>query len=987
MNSAQMYLIAAASMVGYLMLTWLLVDKLGLSTTVAWIVRLVLAALGMAALGAWYWWKHRRGKTSATALEAAAELDPVIHDAEQRLAASPLGKEARVSTLPVIITLGESGSAKTSILVHGGVAPELIGGHVYQEGFIVPTRGVNLWFTGSAVLAEAGGKILNDPERWPALLNRLKPSRARSVFGGGRQSPRSAIVCLDAELLLKAGAQAALTETARKLNARLSDVCRALGTQLPVYVIFTRCDTVPFFREFVANLSDEEARQVVGATVPMATAGHSGVYADEEARRLTEAFQSLFLGLAAQRPVLLAREHQAPNLPAVYEFPREFRKLRGLAVQFLVDLCRPSQLQTSPYLRGFYFAGVRPVEVREVVKAPQAAAPSRSGADATGLFGLDGARIESAPLQAARVQTRRVPQWVFLGQLFNDVILKDQTAFQASSRSLGADRWRRGLAIAGCVLAAALAIAWSVSFARNRALGQQVQDAVSAIASSRPQGGELASREALERLETLRQSVEQLSRYSREGAPWSLRWGLYQGDRLLPIVRTLYFSRFHQILFASTQDGLLEHLRKLPAAPGPNDEYGYTYDTLKAYLITTSHHEKSTKLFLSPLLTTRWAGKQQVEPARRALAQKQFDFYSEELKYANPFSSENDSLAIDRARRFLAQFAASERIYQFMVAEANRRHPPINYNKQVAGSAQVITNNKDVAGAFTNQGWAFMTEAIRNFEKFFAGEEWVLGPQASAALDRAKIEPELLARYRADFLGNWREYLRNSTVLRYASVEDAARKLGQMANNTSHLLALFCIASVHTSAATQPEVKDIFQPVQYVTPAGCPDRYVGQNNQAYMTGLAGLQAALEQASRARDPNDPAISATLSQAASAKLAARQVAQNFQLDKEGKVEQTVQKLMEDPITYVEGLLGRLGPAQVNGEARRFCTEFAGVVNKYPFNTASRVDASLEELNAVFKPGSGSLWLFYEQNLKQHLVRQGPQYVAAPNATIRI
>ncbi|MCU0245364.1 MAG: hypothetical protein MUC42_02250, partial [Bryobacter sp.] len=33
------------------------------------------------------------------------------------------------------------------------------------------------------------------------------------------------------------------------------------------------------------------------------------------------------------------------------------------------------------------------------------------------------------------------------------------------------------------------------------------------------------------------------------------------------------------------------------------------------------------------------------------------------------------------------------------------------------------------------------------------------------------------------------------------------------------------------------------------------------------------------------------------------------------------------------------------------------------------------------------SGSLWLFYEQNLKQHLVRQGPQYVAAPNATIRI
>ncbi len=42
-----------------------------------------------------------------------------------------------------------------------------------------------------------------------------------------------------------------------------------------------------------------------------------------------------------------------------------------------------------------------------------------------------------------------------------------------------------------------------------------------------------------------------------------------------------------------------------------------------------------------------------------------------------------------------------------------------------------------------------------------------------------------------------------------------------------------------------------------------------------------------------------------------------------------------------------------------------------------------ASLEEVNALFAPGSGKLWTYYNDNLKQWLVLQGTQYVLAPNA----
>jgi len=531
-------------------------------------------------------------------------------------------------------------------------------------------------------------------------------------------------------------------------------------------------------------------------------------------------------------------------------------------------------------------------------------------------------------------------------------------------------------------LALLLGMAWTVSYFGNRSLVKEVSAAVAGIGAATPAADGLAAKDSLERLETLRRNVELLSRYGREGAPWSLRWGLYTGDDLLPTTRNLYFSRYKQLMFGAIQDGLLAHLRGLPPSPGPNDIYGTTYDILKGYLITTSHPDKSTRMFLSPLLESRWVGSKQVEEGRRSLARRQFDFYSEELKHGNPYSKENDTLAIERARRYLGQFTASERIYRFILAEANRRNPAFNFNKQFPGSASYIANAKDVDGAFTKQGYVFVDDAIRNYERFFAGEEWVLGPQASAALDKAKIEPELRARYQAELVGNWREYLKISNVLRYASVEDAAKKLNQLAGNQSYLLALFCMASVNTAAITQEELKQAFQPVQFVTPPpGCPDQYIAAPNQPYMTGLMSLQAAVEQVARARDPNDPSVNQTLQEASRAKLAARQVAQNFKIDKEGRVEQMVQKLMEDPITHVESLLGRLGPAQLNGEAKRFCGDFQALVNKYPFNTASKIDASLEEINVIFRPGTGALWVFYDRNLKNALVKQGGQWVPAP------
>ena len=148
--------------------------------------------------------------------------------------------------------------------------------------------------------------------------------------------------------------------------------------------------------------------------------------------------------------------------------------------------------------------------------------------------------------------------------------------------------------------------------------------------------------------------------------------GLIAGSELYPEARRAYFNNFRKLLFGQTQGSLLNSLQRLPASPSPQDEYGPAYDTLKAYLITTSHHGYSTRAFLAPVLMRHWTAGRTVDPQRSQLAQTQFEFYANELKEANPYGSENDGSAIERGRRYLAQFAGTERVYQNMLADAGR---------------------------------------------------------------------------------------------------------------------------------------------------------------------------------------------------------------------------------------------------------------------------------------------------------------------------
>src|SRR5581483_5901761 len=284
---------------------------------------------------------------------------------------------------------------------------------------------------------------------------------------------------------------------------------------------FTKTDKIAYFRDYVEDFTEAEAAEILGVTLPLQAGQGHGVYAEQQMRALTEAFQELYYSLCDKRPIYLVREHDQAKLPNVYEFPREFAKLRPLLVQFLVDLCRPSQLGVSPFLRGFYFTGVRPVTVTDLAPAMQAPMVEEQPFDAgaTRIFNPRAQGKGIVEAQAGEVGSRKVPQWVFLGHLFPDVILADRPATTVTQRNVKLNLARRLLLGAVSAVALLAAVWWLVSYMNNRALVRDAIEAARAVPSVNPRGGQLASLDSLQRLDKIRNTLARLETYQKDGAP------------------------------------------------------------------------------------------------------------------------------------------------------------------------------------------------------------------------------------------------------------------------------------------------------------------------------------------------------------------------------------------------------------------------------------------------------------------------------------
>jgi type VI secretion system protein ImpL len=347
----------------------------------------------------------------------------------------------------------------------------------------------------------------------------------------------------------------------------------------------------------------------------------------------------------------------------------------------------------------------------------------------------------------------------------------------------------------------------------------------------------------------------------------------------------------------------------------------------------------------------------------------------------NPYSIAPDATAVNRARTYLSNFGAITRIYEDMLAQADKTSPGVDFNRLYPNAAGIIVEPHTIRGAYTRSGFEVMQTAMQHPEHYFQGDAWVLGDQAARSLDSASVSKQLTAIYSGDFLKEWHAFLADAHFTPCVPIHDLPNRLNTLAGTDSPLLELLGTVSYNTGVADQ-QIRSVFQPVQAVVEPSSTTRFIGSGNTNYVNALLALSSAVSQYNQNPSTSGDMLAAEVSKAG---IAVEQTSQPFNIDSHFHTEKIVHSLLEAPVQCAAAP-PIPPPAAPPGS---LCT----LLGKFPFEPLSRTrvandltpveQASVPDANAVFAPGTGSLWTYYNASLKSWLVQQGTGYVLAPNA----
>ena len=1006
------------------------------------------------------WWRARREKAAATPAPAAAgpaagpasgpkvmtedeaTLLSLMREADQRLAQAPgISGIGSVLELPLFLAVGLEHSGKTALIHYSGVEPSLLAGQVLgATGGIAPTKVANLWLVHQSLFLEVSGRIFSG-ERLGEFLSILQPPRQtgwKSWFAAERRpvALKGVLLFFDAREFMGTPDVSKLDRFATTLRARLRTAATVFGAEFPVYTLFTNTEALPYFEEFFNGLAEIEAGQALGViTESPETQIQGRVWAEAETKRLNQHLQSLFLRLSDRRLIALTQETEPLRKPAIYEFPREFKRIRTPLVQFLIDVFKPDPLGAGPRLRGIFFTGTRKVEETAVSAAetlniyrPQstAAAP-----DATQIFALGAGLTSVFKVKSKSGSGRLVDRWIFANEFFQNVLRLDRPAVRAVARPSRFGKNRQVALAVGAGLAVILALIWTVSWVGNWGLESDLETLVRNVRA----GNNDLSMANLQALDKLRGQLEQME----QDNPMHLHWGLYTGDDLKDLASRVYFSRLKQLSLDRIDQTLNSQLRRVGNS---TDDSGLTYTRLKTIRTIAARACDVDQPVVSRVLTaTVPEAHLGLGDGQRALLGKQLDFYVMRLAADKklPLALAEDPTAVDTARAFVRRTNGDDQRLAGLVSEINgtiKLPVPPEFR-------EVLTGQTEVAGAFTKRGQLLFEDQIAQ-GKFGSEERCVMGDSMGQQLAHQVVDSgtadRLRSLYYRRYADAWRDFLGSYKVKPWTTLDDAVMKLDKLSASTSPLLGIVRMTAENTDfpppkpgeltawektaqklglgggvsqaqaaadkargAVTQiltgqdavlmtpADVGALFQPVMVTALSSGP--LVNDKNRDYVNGLRQLKEKVDLYSNATGASkSDALNAANLALTQALDAHAKLSDTF--DDAGKqgLNRVLSALLKQPLDLARASIPANPTKDLisgkNGDLRKFCSDMAPTLARYPFNPDAKSvsDASLSDVDKAFAPGKGMVWNYVQKSAAELVVLNAKDQVYEQNPMLQ-
>lgn len=773
-------------------LLFLLTESLEVAAIWALIAGLaLLAGWGVFWLARRQWRKRAAAKLGETIVAGADSTAAAGEDGKTEVAVLRKGMLEAINTiktsklgltrgaaalyeLPWYMIIGNPSAGKSSAVTHSGLTFPLSGNKAVRG--VGGTRNCDWFFTTDGILLDTAGRYSvqdGDRQEWFGFLDLLRKYRRRAPING--------ILIAVSVTELASGPAHASMELARSLRTRVQELTERLGVYAPVYVIFTKADLIAGFSDFFHDAERNERDRVWGATLRYnrrSTPQDVLAFFDEH-------FDELHDGLKEMSMASMAGNRSARTRPGVFTFPVEFAAIKSQLRAFLATLFEENTYQFKPVFRGFYFTSALQEGLVQELSSKRIASrfDLRLGDTATA-----GEHPEQHGEQAG----------YFLLDLFRKVIFADKDLVKRYN-SPTATRLKYGAFVAATVVLGCALGAWSWSYMGNRQLVANVQADLDKVTRMQEKRIDLQSR--LEALDILQDRIVQLEKY-REDQPWTLSFGLYQGEALERKLRDEYFAGVREVMVQPVTAALENMLTEVnanaaqldpsaqPAAAAPKPGQPYqevsptnvadAYNALKTYLMLgeKTHAEPG---HLNDQLTRYWRG--WLEANRGAMpreqmirsAERMMSFYLAQIHdQAWPQVTLKLGLldtARENLRRVVRGTPARERVYADIKTRAATRFPAMTVARIVGEQDQnLVAGSYAVSGAFTREAWEkFVIGAIREASnRELQSTDWVLKTQAKDDLtlegSPEQIQKTLVDLYKTEYAKEWARFVQGVTI-------------------------------------------------------------------------------------------------------------------------------------------------------------------------------------------------------------------------------
>lgn len=683
--------------------------------------------------------------------------------------------------LPWYMIIGPPGSGKTTALINSGLKFPLAErfGNKSLRG-VGGTRNCDWWFTEDAVLLDTAGRYTTqdshqavDQAAWLGFLGLLKKHRPHRPVNG-------VLVSMSVADILQQTEEERMLH-ARAISQRIQELNQELGIRIPVYMLFTKCDLIAGFSDFFGSLSKEERAQVWGETFPIEDPGQPVDFVES----FIEHYPDLIGRIDERLPTRVQEERDIRRRSLIFGFPQQMFFLKDAIHRFLTEAFGSSRYRSSTLLRGVYFTS-----------------GTQEGTPIDRVMGIL-ARSFNMDRQAVPVYSGQGRSY-FITRLLQDVIFQESGLTGVDQRLERTQIWTQRLAFGTAIaLIGGVVALWSLSFGKNEVAIEEERNAVSryreVVAQTSDPGADLKGQ--LPRLNVAYQAVGVFP----ESPPWSMGFGLYQGDKLRPVAETGY----HRVLEKFFLVAIIAELEaRIRAASTGNPDV--LYQLLRVYLMFGEPDRMEPQLG-RPWISLDWGKRYQSEPQ----VQDQLVTHLNNLLALKLDAVPLDQSLILRTRRILTQIPVAEQVYSRMKSESfvdtRLDFSALKAMGQFGDRVFRSSDGEDltrlvIPGLFTHPGYyqIFLKESVV-LAKEQVKQDWVLGdtdPVSPADVER--LQSDLQKLYFQEYIRYWDDLLAKIDIREVYSINQAMDILEYATGPNSPIKKLLTAVEKNTALSKAP---------------------------------------------------------------------------------------------------------------------------------------------------------------------------------------